>query len=169
MPILNASPLALPDNAYLEGAWQESIAVPNPAPGQIAVRTTPGETYEQLLTGAAVYVADAAVVNRIVLVTVQDPNGRLVGAYPCPTAQTASTTDVYSIVAQGGQSFATSGGDNVIAMPAILLLPGYKVTFGSPQADAGDQVQSVTFVMLRIPTGAPQQQPEPLMATPLQV
>lgn len=169
MPLLNASPLALPDNADVAGAYQDAVLLKAPGPGQYATRITPGETYEQLLTATFSYLTSAAAGSRTIVVVVNDPNGNEVGVYPGNQAQGPGTSAIYSVNGQNGQTYSTVTGDQVIGMPQILLLPGYELFFGSPQRDAADSVSSVACVFLRVPTGAPKQAPSPLLASPLQV
>lgn len=169
MPILNASPLALPDSAFLEGSWQEAIDPPSPGAGTFFSRSTPGETYEQILSATFRYITSAAAGNRLMTVAINDPNGNTIVDVPAVFSQTPGINAIYTVIGQGGTSYGNSQANQVIALPPTLLLPGYTLFLLPVNEDAADQILAVGLLLLRIPTGAPRQPAEALSPTPLPV
>lgn len=166
MPLLNASPLALPASADLERAYEETIHLADGAPATFVFRNTPSETYEQFLVGFFNFATSAAVGTRTPVVQINDNNHAAVGFFPASVGVGPSTTAQVSVVAGVGQSYSDGLGHLVIAIPALLLLPGYGIIYTASGFQAADQITSPAMTYLRIPSGAPQTPPEPLMPTP---
>lgn len=167
MPLLNASPLALPSGADTEGAWQEAIDPPNPAPGNGFSRTTPGETYEQVLTGNVALLTDATAGARQIFVAVVDANGVQVMTAAAPAPQGPSFQVNYSLHGDGGQSYNPTNPQQVLGFPPVLLLPGWKFQIIANSLGPGDQFFSIGLLYLRIPTRAPRKPAEIILPTPM--
>jgi hypothetical protein len=169
VPLLNASPLALPEQADLSTAWQETFDPPPPLPGADVRRVIPGETYEQLLAAKVNFNTSAVVGNRLVLVQVFDPNGNIVWTATAPNAQPAASTKVYTFSAYATQAYESLGIFVTVPIPSILLLPTFIIQIGAFGQDAADFFQVPTLTLLRIPTAPVRKPEEPLFATPLGV
>lgn len=159
----------MPSGADSEGAYQESVHVASPPPGTQLVRTTPGETYEQVLSGRFVLATSAAAGSREALIIVEDPNGVTVSQVSAPAAQGPGITLSYTIDGTGRLQYAFPNGGAVIGLPPLLLLPGYQIFVVIGAMDAADQISNVGLLLLRVPTGAPPRIREPLVATPITV
>lgn len=169
MPLLASSPLALPEQADLEGAWQENFDFATFAPGAIFSRPTPGETYEQLISAHFSLTTSAAAGNRTPLVVIQNANGNNVVVVSAAAAQGPSLTLGYSVDGSGKLQYSLPGGGGVIALPPQLLLPGTKIFITVQAMDPADFLSFMGLVYLRIPTKAPQRPTAPILSTPLQV
>jgi hypothetical protein len=169
MPLLNASPLALPGGADVDHAWQELVTGPDPAVGANFVRIVPGETYEQLLSANFVILTNGAAGTRVALVSLRGPDNNQFGAYPSTFSQGASSTHTYIANMNNGQTFDTTQGLHLIGGQPALLLPGYRIVLQAIGLDPGDRVTQVELLLLRIPTGRVQSPRDETVATPLQV
>lgn len=166
MPLLGASPLALPEQADLSGAWEETIGLADGALGTFVFRLTPGETYEQLLAGFFNFITNAAAGNRTPVIQINDANHRAIGFYPASAPVGPATTAQVSVVVGSGQAYSDGLGHIVISIPALLLFPGAAIIFTGTGLQAGDQITAPTMTYLRIPTAPPQKVAEAARAIP---
>lgn len=166
MPLIGASPLAIPPGGDASKAWQEIFNPPPPAPGQDFQRKIPGETFEQFLFGRFLFVSSAAAGNRLIQFTIVDANNGFVGQFPALNTQGPGIAGGYNIVTGAGIPYATAFNVQIIPIPPILLTPGMVISVDIAGVAAGDAITLCSFAMLRIPTGTPAPESAVLLATP---
>lgn len=169
MPLIGASPLAIPENGDTSRAWQETFDPADPAINTDVSRVIPGETFEQFLNGRILFTTSAAAGNRLMQLEILDGNGRIQGQYPALNTQGPGIVGGYSFVTGAAQPYAAAFNVQVVPLPPLLLFPTWTIIFDMAGAAAGDKLSAVSFTMLRIPTGSAPPPAEIVLPTPLLV
>lgn len=151
MPLLGASPLAIPDASALDATFQVAVDLPPPPAGQNIAHAVQGDFYEQLLAARFIFQSSVAAGTRQVFVFPQDPNGVSIGSWPATITQAPNSNFGYTVQTGNGIAYAATG-NAVIVIPPMLLLPGYTLNFGASGIDAADQFSSIGLLLLRIPS-----------------
>lgn len=156
MPLLGASPLAVPEASNLEGAFQEPVRIPAQPTGQGWSRTTPGDTYEQVITVNTTLTTSVAVANRSVELVFQDASGINYCVAPASAVQTAGQSMNYSFSTASAGSYFSGGNVFVVSMPPLLMFPGHKLFLVVVNMDAADALGASGLSLFRVPTARPQ-------------
>lgn len=157
--------LALPYYARLDLAFLEPLYFGAAAPGLIYT-TTSGDGALTLVSFASwTIVTSATVAARTVFCSLIDQTGATLWQVPA-AAFVPESSSVRVTMLSGQGSTEAIGSSYVISVPPTILHPGDQLRFDASNWDAGDQITSLNFERMVIPTGPALDQPQPA-ATPL--
>lgn len=125
------------------GGFQQVLTPAPPAAGAQLVIPVPGGKAWRLLLGVFTYITSAAVANRNPHLAILDGDGVPLGEFNSGTAQTAGKTVVYTVAA----ATPWSGAAGNIAIPSLVLHPGFGFGIHADTMDAGDQVNGVRLLV----------------------
>lgn len=142
-------------------AWQagelELVDIADPAVAIDWTYTPQGGSWEELVYLHARLVTDANAANRTPTLTVADQRTRAVYEAPVIAAQAASLTIDYSWARDLGTTYPVIGGKVALALPRIILRPGWTVSVVTGAVQAGDQWSAVRATVLRYRDADPPQ------------
>lgn len=167
MPLLGASPLAIPEASDLSEAFQQVITIATPATGTSPSRVVPGDAYEQVVTATVSVSTSAAVANRSMEMIWQDGGGNNYCIVPANAVQVANTTVTYAFNTGSGGTYSGGAGTSVVTIPSLLMLPGHKLFFQLVNIDGSDFVSAVSMSVFRVPTSRQRLALVTPIATPL--
>lgn len=132
--------------------WQEPIKITGIAKGTDDVsRTIPGETWEYCELATFNLVTDAVTGNRYTHWYINDGQGDTI----YETSASTGVAPQSSLLAYAGigVQYQTSGsGISKVDLPGIILPSGWTIGFHIVGMDTGDALDTVIFVMRRIPS-----------------
>ena len=110
----------------------------NPAAGSEIVQVVPPNEIWELLAIRAQLATSAVVANRRVVLSFDDDSGTAFARCVGPADQVASTTIDYNMIAGAPNNIAPVGLDSTIAIPKIILPPGFRFRTVTGLFDVGD-------------------------------
>lgn len=118
----------------------------SPAAGSEFTVTVPGGFVWVLLTLYAILVTDATVANRRLRYEFSD-GSNVFARIPARSSQPASTTERYTLFADGANE-TEQGSTHVFGLPSrIVLLPGWTITSASASLQAADQYSGIVALV----------------------
>lgn len=139
---------------YGEG-YVDFIDVAQPAAGLNAAVSVPGQYGLVVLGARATLTTSATVANRLVALDVINANSSTRLRNPAPASIPASTTNQrYEFNAAYTTGASITNGPMVVPVNDLLVPPGWTIQITVDNIAAGDQLASVSMVVVKVPTGA---------------
>lgn len=132
---------------------QVAATLAQPAVATGYTRQVKGNYCERLVLASAVLVTDANVANRALNLEVQDADSNVVARLSPQAVQTAGLTWRYTWAVGVSASNMSAALAQLVAIPALILQPGWKYVWTITGVQAGDQLGALTGLVEQFPTG----------------
>jgi len=139
---------------YGEG-YVDYVDVTQPAAGANAAVSVPGQYGLVVLGARATLTTSATVANRLVSLDIINANSSTRLRNPAPATIPASTTNQrYEFNAAYTTGASITNGPMAVPVNDLLVPPGWTVQVTVDNIQTGDQLASVSMVVVKVPTGA---------------
>lgn len=142
------------DQYRYDEAYVDYLDVGQPSAGANASVTVPGQFGYRVIGALATLTTDANAANRLVSLDVINANGSTRLRNPAPATIPANTSgqkyvwnDAYA------NMLSVTNGPMVIPVNALLVPAAWLIQITVDNKQAGDQLASVSLVVLKVPTG----------------
>lgn len=129
--------------------FQQVKAPADPAPGAELTLKVPGDRAWRVIMGSFNLVTSATVGTRFPDVTFLDGDGNTLCQFRPAATQAASAGARYGIAV----GFMTDSLSEMIAIPSVVIHPGFKIKIGAEGIVAGDQISGIRLLVEEFPIG----------------
>jgi hypothetical protein len=135
-------------------AYVDFVDVVSPAAGLNAPRVVPGEYGMRVLAALATLTTDANAANRLVSIDVINANASTRVRNPVAATIPASQSNVKLLWNHAYHAAASiTNGPQIAPILELLVPPGWSIQFTVDNKQVGDQLASLSLVVLKVPTG----------------
>lgn len=134
--------------------YVDYLDVASPSAGQAATVVVPGQFGYRVLAARATLATSATVANRLVSLDVVNANGSTRWRNPAPAViaagnagQAVEWNDAWTA------AIAITNGPLVVPVLSVIVPPSWSIKFAVDAIAAGDQLSSLSLVVLKVPTG----------------